>query len=429
MGSDLQSPNSPFQRCVGLLRRLHEMMSAGEGETDAADGLREQLADLWTLLGSGEQDLLQGLSVDLYTLGGNEPPLPPGVHASERSLERLAPRIKSAYEHQDWTQLLALCRLHPEFVPKDRRAYLRARCWQSLGHPDLAVLFFDDASRLNPANVNYPAFTLEALIQSGQITVALQRASDFIAREETHPRLLFRAADVLFRWGLTLPASEAAPIFERVIGIIHRSLARERALPENELLKSVTVAAFIELALCQLRLNRPQEARQAYFAAHEIDPDNSRVLAACGLLALKESEAEALPFFRAAVQKGCPLVLPYYFLANRALMGGDYLECFRLADLGLEHATRPEIMADLLEWSAIARFELGANPAEVRRLFEAALLQAPTSERIARNLATFEHHVRRAVSKRLEWAPVSAEDIPVAAQEEVLQPQELPRAA
>lgn len=157
----MQAHTPSLQEHVAWLLRLHVLMSTGQSDSEEAHALREQMADHWYSLPPEDQELLRGLSIDLYTLEGKEPPLPQGADPSERSPQRLGPRLSEAQEQQDWRRLLALLRPGPDHLASDRIACLRGECWQGLGYPDVAALFFDHAAQLNPSRLPSPALACE----------------------------------------------------------------------------------------------------------------------------------------------------------------------------------------------------------------------------------------------------------------------------
>jgi hypothetical protein len=109
----------------------------------------------------------------------------------ERTRQRLGPRLKTAWEKGDWDGVLALLRLGPNFLSQDQVAYLRGRCWAEMGHPEVAVQFFDHAVMLNPQNAGYQFPVLAALLQLGQIQDASRRAAGFVTVQDSQVRLLF----------------------------------------------------------------------------------------------------------------------------------------------------------------------------------------------------------------------------------------------
>jgi hypothetical protein len=163
-------------------------MSQGKGETEEAEALREESLHPWTKLNEQEMDRVNGLSADLYMLENNE--IYERVKPEERSRERLGPRLQAAWDRQDWDEVLAWLRTGPDFLNQDLIAYLRGRCWQEMGHHDVALLFFEYAAKRDPQNVNYQMMVIEELVQLGHLQDILQRANAFREKEDSYLRLV-----------------------------------------------------------------------------------------------------------------------------------------------------------------------------------------------------------------------------------------------
>jgi hypothetical protein len=176
--------NPSYGEYVRHLLRLHSLMAAGRGDSAEADAVREEMLVPWRRLDPDELARVDGLSADLYMLTGEE--IFAAAEPAERTRSRLEPRLHAAWAKRDWDEVLALLRTGPDFLTPDRLAYLRGRCWAELGHPDVALLFFDHASRLSPGNLNYRALALEPLLQLGQLDEARQRAHAFSVDLDAH---------------------------------------------------------------------------------------------------------------------------------------------------------------------------------------------------------------------------------------------------
>src|SRR5437660_4175123 len=140
--------SSDCRKLIELTRRLHLLMAEGKGESEEAEALREDVLRAWGFITEDEAKRLNGLSADLYQLTNEE--IYARVDPVERTRERLEPRLRAAWERQGWDEVLALLRTGPEYLRQDQIAYLRGRCWTELGHPEIALLFYDYAARTNP---------------------------------------------------------------------------------------------------------------------------------------------------------------------------------------------------------------------------------------------------------------------------------------
>lgn len=262
--------NPHYVEYIRLLLELHALMAQGNGETEAADELREKMVRPWTQLDPREMSRLRGLSADLYMLEGDE--LPEHVEPAERSPQRLTAGWQAAWNAKDWDELLALLRIGLPFLDQAQVAYLRGRCWAELRHPEVALLFFDHAARRNPQFVNYRVLAIESLMQLGRLPDALDWAHRIVADETADPRLLFKAADVLLRSAETMSEEDARERLGAVIDVIRRALQKETTLPEKERITEVTVAAHAELGYCFEHRGQTDAAIDAYRRALELGP-------------------------------------------------------------------------------------------------------------------------------------------------------------
>jgi hypothetical protein len=136
------------QRCARLLSRLHGLIAEGQGDSDQADRLRDEMDPLWDEMDEHERDRIRGLSEDLHGLQEGKPaPVSmdrPAVGAWRR-------QILAGYQRSlsgDVDNLLGLLRgPYPSEVPAHVVRLLQSRCWQRLGVPDVGLLFLQAAEQ------------------------------------------------------------------------------------------------------------------------------------------------------------------------------------------------------------------------------------------------------------------------------------------
>lgn len=130
---------------------VHRLIREGQGDSDEADMLREQMVDTWRTLTPEQQSLLSGLSGDLYMLQKEE-----AFEPSSSSPQELLAHLRDAWMHQRWANVLSLLRRKEvqQAFPEDMFAHLRGRCWSSLGLNEAARCFFDFAATLAPIEDN-----------------------------------------------------------------------------------------------------------------------------------------------------------------------------------------------------------------------------------------------------------------------------------
>jgi len=152
----VQESSEHYSKSVALLIELHLLMRDGKSETDEADIIRDQLDVPWKHLTENETNRIRNLSADLASLEPDSP-----FHHPERGgITRLdtADQIKLARRSNEYERILSILRDHAEDVSADHAAFLRGWCYEQLGEPQVANLFFSYAARLDEANDLYAVF-------------------------------------------------------------------------------------------------------------------------------------------------------------------------------------------------------------------------------------------------------------------------------
>ena len=139
-----------YSRWLNAILETHakQLWDAADGDLDD-----DELNENWELLPEQLRRRLWGLSSDLFSLVDNEKftdadwePIP---------LQELANRLEESFQKRQWDEVLDLLRRRPRFVASDHVSYIRGRAWQELGQHDVALKFFDNASRLKPGHAPY----------------------------------------------------------------------------------------------------------------------------------------------------------------------------------------------------------------------------------------------------------------------------------
>jgi tetratricopeptide (TPR) repeat protein len=147
---------------------LHQLSLAGQDGSPAADQLRDRLLAPWSHLTPEQREFGDGVSGDLYMLEPTEGEIHDPASDEERSPQQLGRAIKSSLDRRDWFAILQLLRKGPAFLPPYYVAHLRARAYQALGSPAVALAFARHAHRLDPDNVVHRLMELELLDAAGQ---------------------------------------------------------------------------------------------------------------------------------------------------------------------------------------------------------------------------------------------------------------------
>ena len=138
-------PMSPvYEASVQGLMALHSLTLLGREDGDEADALRDSLEDPWFRLSSQEKRRITGLSADLDSIGAEPQLLPSITLASQRGLVKAVESRKSG----EWDVALDLLREWSDFIDPVLLAQLRGTVWEEAGHPEVAALFLNEASRL-----------------------------------------------------------------------------------------------------------------------------------------------------------------------------------------------------------------------------------------------------------------------------------------
>ena len=90
--------NSAYVSFEKRLRELHELIAVGEGDSEKADALREEMAADYRSLSAQEVERLNGLSEDLYGLSETTAPAS-GEHLPADA--ELAKAFLRARQHED----------------------------------------------------------------------------------------------------------------------------------------------------------------------------------------------------------------------------------------------------------------------------------------------------------------------------------------
>lgn len=137
-----------FEKGAQLLVQLHELIESGEGDGADADAVRDRMDVIWSQLDEVKIARLDGLSADLYTLGGDSPIVhPPGSHVFT---PRASEFLRETELRSDWDAQLEFLRKQPDEVGADLATYVRGFCWTRLGLRDVGMIFLTRAAERDP---------------------------------------------------------------------------------------------------------------------------------------------------------------------------------------------------------------------------------------------------------------------------------------
>lgn len=357
----------------------------------------EELNELWTDLDEKHKQRLWGLSADLHTLRDRETCVDSDWPAMTEQALKAAQ--KDAFQRKAWDKLLECLRRPPRMHPRDMVDYVRGRAWMEMGHPEVAVLFFDNASRLAPENPNYRPLALECLKAIGDWPEILRRSETYRQDPNTPARLLLRTADAMY---LLAEETGEERNYREALSIVEEGFRRLQLPHHQEQLPSVLAAAFVTKSLCLSHLGERETAVEVLDEAVRRFPDNPVLLAARGLLKEAIDLGGAAEDFQKAVNHGTSVAWAYVQLARYRLQSGRYDEARELCDAGLACAQEGSAQAALFELRAIARMQQ-EPPSVVRADFQTASELDPLNEEIQVNLDLFNRYAGNPGAGLPEW--------------------------
>ncbi len=259
-----------FSEYVRLLLRLHELIAGNQCEGDEAEEIRDQMDYPWRHLTPEALALVDGLSGDLYSVGRDR-------EAPTSARDELLKETLNAVGRDDWEHLLTLLREHELELPPESVAFLRGLCWNGLGEPDVAAVFFAEALRVEPDEPKLRFCLLSCLVKADRIAEALPDAEQ-IARTSTDPLLLLQAAEVFFVRSSEVPDSDSLSLLSQAFETAKRGLERSEELTDDESVQSLRFIACLHMAMGYRQLADLPSARQACTQALQIQPHNVQAL-------------------------------------------------------------------------------------------------------------------------------------------------------
>jgi tetratricopeptide (TPR) repeat protein len=230
-----------FDESVRLLLELHDLIAAGRGDDPEADTIRDLMEPPWYAMTEAQQQLVNGLSADLYTIGKG-PGTGERVSLPTNEIERLV-------ADENWPAVLDLVRSKQELLPSDEAAFTRAVAWMHLGQSEVALRFFRELERLRPLSDAESIWLLTCLMQTGRTEETLEAATRFVDSE--NPLVRLRASNSLSLAAAKLPGNDERDARRRAIAIA------EEAIPHVEpfVSKDRTATLLWRSSLFQLALD------------------------------------------------------------------------------------------------------------------------------------------------------------------------------
>jgi len=400
--------NPVFRRFEKRLLELHELMASGKDDDATADALREEMTSDYRSLTSKEVDFLQGLSEDLYSLTEVKTPTTKEDSTTEAEL---AKQLMIARQRENWTAVLHYLRPLAHRFPSEALAFQRYQAYLRLGLIESAYLFLRHSSELDPMNLRKKHILLDVLVKAGHTTEAVAKSEQLLQDSETPAPLVVAAAHIRYEALRNVPADSASPIVSQI------KTALERALRDTDAFKgmppSVLIVGYTTLGFCLDALDDLQGALSAFSEAIKLDPESDALRVALGLVLLPHDLSRAAEEFMKAAELKSHLFHPYLFLAPYALGQGKWAEAKAHAQRLLQYARDPAIEAQAWHWTAIAEYQLGADPAKVNSLFERAIQLDLLNPQISENFGRLKQVEAGATPRSdIPWSRPTPNDFP-----------------
>ena len=255
-----------YQESLRLLLELHELTTQGQDESPPADAIREEMEQHWYPLSPLEQQRITGLSADLYSIGVdrtepvNDPP------------EELSIHISSLTSHEKWDDLLIALREDEDILPPDNVALYRGISWGYLNYPKVALIFFEEAARLDPANPNKVLpYTLE-LIHADDYDTAMQVVDAALMIQPNLAEMLCFKGWILLHLSAQLSGQLNKDQLHQVLKLEHNAL--ELMIENPPELEYMPQLAQRTIGMCYHLLGQKFLARKAYKEALAMDEED-----------------------------------------------------------------------------------------------------------------------------------------------------------
>jgi tetratricopeptide (TPR) repeat protein len=391
-----------YRESVRGLLQLHELEVQGQGDSPEADAVRDSLEGVWSLLSEIERKRLTGLSEDLYSL--SEPVITKEMNPQAQR------KLVEAYESRqsrNWDKTLEILRRWGTHLDPALSAYVKGSTWMEAGDDATAVLFMKRASELDPENSRYKVIYLHTL--SRVDAVAAERLSDeILCSHKQYPNdEVVKAADIRFMSIRSLQNSHSAQKYEELLKILEPLILQMES--ESSESDSLYVMAIVLTAFCYDYLDKKDKALEYYNRGLAFSPNNSELLTARGILRYGR-EPNAIDDFEASLKAGVNTVWPFFFLAHHRLINNEFDTCLQISERAIEFEASDRVKANLSEWIAISRCELGMPVSKIRNAFTEAVRFDPSNERIRENFQAFED-VLKTQGSSFEWRKNSESEV------------------
>ncbi|HEX5445095.1 MAG TPA: hypothetical protein VFW87_14750 [Pirellulales bacterium] len=242
-----------------LVIDLHLFRVAGLEESPEAKGAREELDRRLARLDAVQRKRLSGILADLRSIGVSRDAVP-------ADSKQAAKDFQAATKRHEWDLALTMLREHESEISPAELAAMRGVCWAQLGNHEVAALFFGEAVRLNPTNIEIESCYLRSLIRCGRLDDA-RRNARFIVNKKAGVYRQMLAADILFDC-LMASSERKREECEEIVSIVDRAAIDPTAAPGEPHLRQLVCSAYLGAAICCDHLGDLAKAEKIYNTAH-----------------------------------------------------------------------------------------------------------------------------------------------------------------
>jgi tetratricopeptide (TPR) repeat protein len=379
------STNPSYLQYIRSLRELHALTMAGRDESPEADAIRDGMDHPWYDLSETEQERINGLSADLYSISDTpKEPQPTNPQVQRKLIE-----ADEAWQAGNWDQALEILRRWSQHIDPAILSYRRGRIWHEAGDDATANLFYGHAARLDPRHFEHAY--LHNLWSADDLE-GRKLAREILAAREPHSvEIVITASAIVFLALREIPIFECREDLEVMASALERAISRARAddLAYPQIKNRTIKNLLVYMACSQERMANSRSAIGYLNEALAIDPFDVGILLIRGVIGYG-IESSAVDDFERVTEFGARNVWPGFYLAHHSFVTSRFEDCRNKCEWALTFPAPDGVRALLNEWLGISKAELGYPPIQVQSAFEEALRLAPDSDRIRNNLAKFE---------------------------------------
>ena len=267
------------------LLKLRAVFARGEGDTEAADAIRDEMDAPWYEMSKPEQQLASILAADLNRLEDAQAP--------RSAMPQTQRQIQELIDVEDWIGVLKTLHEHDDKIPAAVTAFLRGIAWQELSQPAVSLEFMIEAHRLDPRQPEFTECLIAQLLRCDQIDEAARIAENALAGGPVRPALYFKAIEAISLNALTERVSTQPATYESLIQRVQEAIQLGIAAQDGAL-KPAIANAYVDLALALHAVGRIKESQNACLESLSFVPGHADALLLLGWLFVDEKAPQTL---------------------------------------------------------------------------------------------------------------------------------------